>query len=84
MEQFYKYYGKENTDLFFNELYVFYYVTKEKINKFINYHTDLVIRELKDSYNLSLGGLWELWNSLPDDQQDVYIRFTPNKKRKQR
>ena len=78
---FYVFYGKEDTDYFFQILPQFYKnITKEMVLKFIHYHNDLVIRELKEGFNLSLGGLWERWKELPEDEQEYYVRFIPNKR----
>jgi hypothetical protein len=48
----------------------------------MNYHTLPVIKELTDLYNLSQGGLWERWKELPEDEQETYISFVPNKRKK--
>ena len=83
MESFYKVYGKENTDVFFEALFVMYpEITTPYLRKFVEYHTEIVIRELKDRFGLSQGGLWERWKELPEDEQEVYVRFVPNKRKK--
>ena len=83
MESFYKVYGKENTDVFFEALFVMYpEITTPYLRKFVEYHTEIVIRDLKDNFGLSQGGLWERWKDLPEDEQKVFVRFVPNKRKK--
>ena len=82
-ESFYNFYGKENTIAFFDVLVKIYPdTTVTQIIKFMNYHTLPVIKELTDLYNLSQGGLWERWKELPEDEQETYISFVPNKRKK--
>jgi hypothetical protein len=82
-ESFYNFYGKENTIAFFDVLVKIYPdTTILQITKFMNYHTLPVIEELTERFNLSQGGLWERWKELPEDEQEHYVRFEPNKRKR--